>query len=389
VTEFAAYRGGPEDVFARRDGAVPSPDGAPPSPRVSFHPIVDLDTGTVVAVSAPAPAGPGTGLESDVDRAILAAHATTQRETLLPLHLFLHARTLADDRSVDRLHQTLTSLGRRPGGVIVSVSGMFGGMTPAEAGVRLGRLRAAGYLIGIEHVADLPSRFVAEVTPSVLTLDPELTRRAVADPRRAALVEALVSLGRRTGGHVLAPGVVDDDQLQKLRALGVRLAQGPLLTPAGWRPGMPVTVHLGARETDRLGPRVTEFMLPATVMPDSATADAVFSAFNAEPNTTSVVLVDPAQRPRYTVDRTRFLLKLAGAYGHALHAHKPATRLADPPRTVPRTVPAIAALRAAGEDAARVYDDLVVIDEVGRCMGVARVGDLIRSLSELERRTAS
>jgi EAL domain-containing protein (putative c-di-GMP-specific phosphodiesterase class I) len=389
VTEFAAYRGVPENAYARRDDAGPAREALSPAPRIAFHPIIDLDTGTVVAVSAPAPAAHGTGLESDVDRAILAAHATTQRETALPLHLFLHARTLADDRSMDRLHQTLTSLGRRPGGVIISVNGLFGGMPPQEAAARLGRLRAAGYLIGIEHVADLPSRFVAEVAPSVLTLDPELTRRAAADPRRAALVEALVSMGRRTGGHVLAPGVADDDQLHKLRALGVRLAQGPLLTPPDWRPGVPVTVRLGARERDRLGPRVTEFMLPATVMPDTATADEVFSAFNAEPNTTSVVLVDPAQRPRFTVDRTRFLLKLAGAYGHALHSHKPATRLADPPRTVPRTVPAIAALRAAGEDASRVYDDLVVIDEVGRCMGVARVGDLIRSLSELERRTAS
>jgi EAL domain-containing protein (putative c-di-GMP-specific phosphodiesterase class I) len=381
VNEHAAYPGGQENLLARRSDAGPS---AP----ITFHPIVDLDTGTVVAVSAPAPSRT-TGLESDVDRAILAAHTASRRETLLPLYVFLQARTLTDERSVDRLHQTLTSLGRRPGGVIISVSGLFGGMPPAEAVARLGRLRATGYLIAIEHVADLPSRFVAEVAPAVLTLDPELGRRAAADPRRAALVEALVALGRRTGGHVLAPGLIDDDQLVKLRGLGVRLAQGPLLAPADWRPGMPVTVHLGARETDRLGPRVTEFMLPATVLTDGATADEVFSVFNAEPNTTSVVLVDQAQRPKYTVDRTRFLLKLAGAYGHALHAHKPAARLADQPRPVPRTVPAIAALRAAGDDAARVYDDLVVIDELGRCMGIARVGDLIRSLSELERRTAS
>lgn len=123
-------------------------------------------------------------------------------------------------------------------------------------------------------------------------------------------------------------------------------------------------------------------------MPDNATADAVFSAFNSEPATTSVVLVDPAQRPRYTVDRTRFLLRLAGAYGHALHAHKPAMRLTDPPRPVPRTVLAIAALRAAGDDAVRVYDDLVVVDEIGRCLGIVRVGDLIRSLAEQERRPA-
>jgi EAL domain-containing protein (putative c-di-GMP-specific phosphodiesterase class I) len=381
VNEYAARTGGPEHLLARRGDSGPS---AP----IAFHPIVDLDTGTVVAVSAPAPSRT-TGLESDLDRAILAAHAASRRETLLPLYVFLRAQTLADDRGMDRLHQTLASLGRRPGGVIISISGLFGGMPPPEAVARLGRLRAAGYLVAIEHVADLPSRFVAEVAPSVLTLDPELGRRAGADPRRAALVEALVALGRRTGGHVLAPGLVDDDQLVKLRGLGVRLVQGPLLAPPDWRPGMPVTVHLGARETDRLGPRVTEFMLPATVMTDIATADEVFSVFNAEPNTTSVVLVDQAQRPRYTVDRTRFLLKLAGAYGHALHAHKPAARLADPPRPVPRTVPAIAALRAAGDDAARVYDDLVVVDEVGRCMGIARVGDLIRSLSELERRTAS
>jgi EAL domain-containing protein (putative c-di-GMP-specific phosphodiesterase class I) len=382
VTDYAAYTGGPQNTFTRHDNVAPSP-------QIAFQPIIDLDTGTVVAVSAPAPMGHISELESDVDRAILAAHATSRRETLLPLHVFLHAQTLTDERSMDHLHRTLTGLGRRPGGVIVSVSGLFGAMPLAEAAGRLGRLRAIGYLIGIERVEDLPSRFVAELAPSVLTLDPELSRRASADPRRAALVDGLVSMGRRTGGHVLAPGIVDEEQLTKLRGLGVRLAQGPLLAPPDWRPGVPVNVHLGPRETDRLGPRVTEFMLPATVMPENTTAEAVFAAFNAEPNTTSVVLVDPAQRPRYTVDRTRFLLKFAGAYGHALHAHKPANRLADQPRTVPRTVPAIAALRAAGDDAARVYDDLVVTDEVGRCMGIARVGDLIRSLSELERRTAS
>jgi EAL domain-containing protein (putative c-di-GMP-specific phosphodiesterase class I) len=378
VTDFAAHRSG--NAFAR-------PRHAAPSPQIAFHPIIDLETGTVVAVSAPGPAN--RGLESDADRAILAADATTRLETLLPLHVFLRAQTLVDDREMDRLHQTLTGMGRRPGGVIISVSGLFGGMPPAEAGARLGRLRAIGYLTALEQAADLPARFVADVAPSVLTLDPELGRRAAGDARRTALVEALVALGRRTGGHVLAPGIVDEDQLVRLRGLGVRLAQGPLLAAPDWRPGMPVTVRLGPRETDRLGPRVTEFMLPATVMPDSASADEVFSAFNAEPTTTSVVLVDSAQRPRYTVDRTRFLLKLAGAYGHALHAQKPAARLADRPRPVPRTVPAIAALRAAGDDAERVYDDLVVVDEVGRCLGIARVGDLIRSLSELERRTAS
>jgi Mg2+/Co2+ transporter CorB len=121
--------------------------------------------------------------------------------------------------------------------------------------------------------------------------------------------------------------------------------------------------------------------MPAVTMDLTATADQVLNALNDNPGATSVVLVDEQQRPRFTVDRTRFLLRISGAYGHALHAHKPASRLSDPPRLVPKTVPAIAALRAAGKESERVYDDLVVIDEIGRCLGIVRVGDLIRSLS--------
>ncbi len=356
------------------------PSGDPrTAPHVTFHPIVDIESGGVVALSTSGAAHRAPGADSDVDRAVLSARAATG--TLLPLHVPLRMSTIADDRAMTYLHRTLTGFGRRPGGVIVSVSGVLEGRSAGEAVAALGRLRSAGYPFAFERAADLPARLVAEASPSVLSLDPELTRRATADQRRSALVEALVALGRRTGGHVFAPGVVADDQLARVRSLGVRLAQGPLLSPPGWQPGVPVTVPVGTRDGDRLGPRVTEFMMPAMVMAESATADEVFSAFNAERAATSVVLVDQGQRPRSTVDRTRFLLRLAGAYGHALHAHKPAARLADPPRTVPRTVPAIAALRAAGDDTDRVYDDLVVVDEVGRCLGVARVGDLIRSLS--------
>jgi hypothetical protein len=194
-------------------------------------------------------------------------------------------------------------------------------------------------------------------------------------------------MAHRIGTHVLAPGLATEAQVLHLREHGVRLVQGPVLAPPEWRPGMRVTVPVAAEDpaprptTADLGPRVSEFTLPAVTMPLDATADAVLNAFDSERGISCIVLVDAHQRPRHTVDRTRFLLKLSGAYGHALHAQKPAARLADPPRLVPRTVPAIAALRAAGRDHERVYDDLVVTDEIGRCLGIVRVSDLIRSLS--------
>jgi EAL domain-containing protein (putative c-di-GMP-specific phosphodiesterase class I) len=381
---------------------------------VSFQPLVDLNTGNVIAVethTGPAatttPPHPGPRLldpatgpqaridpaDDDVQRALRAARATAELGTQLPLQLVLHTETVARGQAIlTRLHQGLLDTGRRPQEVIVCMSGGFAPAQRPAVSAALHGLRRAGYLIGFAGFGTVhaPLDLLIDGMPYLVKLDPELARQAASDPRRSVLVEALVGVAHRLGTQVLAPGLVAEDQLVHLRALGVRLVQGPLLSGSDWRPGMRVTVPVpveresgssGSHRKHDLGPRVSEFTTPAVTMGLRATADDVLTVLNAEPGTTSVVLVDEQQRPRYTVDRTRFLLGISGPYGHALHAHKPAARLADAPRLVPKTVPAIAALRAAGKESDRVYDDLVVIDEIGRCLGIVRVSDLIRSLA--------
>lgn len=361
-----------------------------------FQPVVDLDSGTVVAVEAHV--GPSFGepgmidpAQDDVRRAIEGAKALAGHSALLPMQVMVRSETLALGRALlTRLHQGLHDAGRRPNEVIICVNG---GFAPAQrpavtAGVQ--DLRHAGYLVafgglGTTHA---PLDVLVDGTPYLVKLDPDLARRAVGDPRRQALVEGLVKVAHRLGTHVLAPGIDHEDQLGRMRALGVRLVQGPLLTPPDWKPGQKVQVPIPVTSESKsptgpidLGPRVSEFTLPAVTLPDGATAGQVLDALSDEQGTTSIVLVDAQQRPRYTVDRARFLLALSGPYGHALHSHKPASRLADQPRLVPKTVPAIAALRAAGREEDRVYDDLVVTDEIGRCLGIVRVSDLIRNIS--------
>lgn len=389
-----------------------------PSASVVFHPVVDLQMGTVVAVethSGPATPGPShrdpgasarlepppalrlDPAEYDVRRAVQAARATSQLGTLLPLQLILRAETVAQGQiPLTALHNGLRDTGRRPHEVIVCISGGFPPAQRSALSAAMHGLRSAGYLVGFAGLGTThaPLDLLVDGTPYLVKLDPELARQAATDPRRSALVEALVRLAHRVGTHVQAAGVSTEDQLAYLREVGVRLVQGPLLAGPDWQPGMRVTVPMpvpqegsdsssGRRRRERaeLGPRVSEYTLPAVTMDLNVTADEVLNVINAEHGPTSVVLVDEQQRPRFTVDRTRFLLAISGAYGHALHAQKPAARLADKPRVVPKTVPAIAALRAAGKESDRVYDDLVVTDELGRCVGIIRVSDLIRSLS--------
>ncbi|WP_242893553.1 EAL domain-containing protein [Actinomadura litoris] len=366
--------------------------------RAVFHPVVDLGTGTVVAVEThagpPAASGPPLRVDpaaEDVRRAVEAARATADLGTPLPLQFGLRAETLTHgDAFLGELHHGLGETGRRPQEFIICVAGGFPPAQRPTVAAALSGLRRAGYLVGLAGLGagHAPLDLLVDGASYLLKLDPELARRSLTEPRRSALVASLVELAHRLGTHVLAPGLATQDQVVHLRELGVRLVQGPALAPPEWRPGMPITVPVAAREDPAppdpglgLGPRVSEFTLPAVTLPHTATAQEVLTALNAETGITSVVLVDERQRPRSTVDRTRFLLRLSGAYGHALHAHRPAARLADPPRPVPRTVPAVAALRAAGREDERVYDDLVVVDEVGRCLGIVRVADLIRGLS--------
>ncbi|WP_243722511.1 EAL domain-containing protein [Actinomadura sp. 7K507] len=374
--------------------AVEVPDALLPA-RAVFQPVVDLGSGTVVAVEAHAAPAAGSApmrfdpASEDVRRAVEAARAAAGLGTPLPLQIGLRAETLSGgDDLLAELHHGLCETGRRPQEIILCVAGGFPPALRPPVSTALARLRHTGYLVGLAGLgaAHAPLDLLADGASYLLKLDPELVRRSGSEPRRAALVAGLVELAHRLETHVLAPQMATREQVLHMRDAGVRLVQGPVLAPPGWRPGMPVTIPVAAREEPAradagLGPRVSEFTLPAVTMPHTATAGEVLDALNAEAGITSIVLVDERQRPRCAVDRTRFLLRLSGAYGHALHARRPAVRLADPPRPVPRTVPAVAALRAAGREDERVYDDLVVVDEVGRCLGIVRVADLIRGLS--------
>src|SRR5689334_14127384 len=127
--------------------------------HVMFSPVVDLDTGEVVAVEThggPEPSesdvarpSPGAASDGDIRRLLRAARMTAETRTRLPLLLTLRAETVAEGRGpLTSLHQGLAEVGRRPHEVILCV---FGGFAPAQRPLiksMISALHAAGYLIG-------------------------------------------------------------------------------------------------------------------------------------------------------------------------------------------------------------------------------------------------
>ncbi|MEW9531143.1 EAL domain-containing protein [Microbispora sp. NPDC049125] len=372
--------------------AAPGFQSRPADPL--FLPVVDLETGGVVAVEVIPRDASTAGGAASVAVTVAGVRAATQEHAQLPLMLPIPAAAVVGgSAALAPLHEAMRATGRRTREVILMIDG---DVSPADRMALLwgiDGLRAVGYLIAFGGLgtAHLPLDLLADASPYVIVISGDLIGRVPRDQRRGALAQSLVGLARGIGAHVLAPGLQEESQLAAVRGWGIRLAQGPLLAPLDWRPSQGhgrVHVPLPVPETTAagamLGPRVQEFLLPAVTLPADSTAEDVVGVLSAEPSITSVILVDEYQRPQGSLDRSRFLLFMAGAYGHALHARKPAGRLADPAKVVAKTTPAVAAMQVAGRDHARVYDDLVVVDEVGRCMGVVRVGDLIRHVADLQ-----
>lgn len=381
---------GPRTATSAPAPAAPGPVAAR---ALSYRPVVDLDSGAVVAVEAAAvPPGRRGGAEvSERETASVAewllslVRETAGVESLLPLVLPLPAWALAaGDDFAAMAESGLRRAGRRPRDVTFMLSPDLADLPRATVLSGVARLRAAGFRCGFGTAMARPD-LVVEATPFLIRLDPALVSGIDGDQRHGGIVAGLARIGRSSGVYALAAGVARAEEIVRLRECGVRLGSGPFFTEPGWRPGekvapVPEPASTALDDTDA-GPRVTEFMVPPLDFDSESTGEHVMEAFTGDTALNSVVLIDHRERPTGVIDRTRFLLSVTGRYGHALHAKRPALRLAESPRTVPAWMSAISALRVAGRDRERVYDDLIVTNPYGQCMGVVHVSDLIQSLS--------
>ncbi|WP_051388022.1 GGDEF domain-containing protein [Saccharopolyspora rectivirgula] len=379
--------------------------------RFAFQPVVNIKTGAVVAVEALArPAGSHVQdlfrqaarqrrlTELDIELAIAALDSAAEHETILPLHLNVFGGTITHDLGrFDLLREKLQETGRQEHDITLEIGPPFARLDPAQLIAGTEKLRGTGFRIALDGVGDgdVPLTLVSNLQANMIKLDRTVVSGLPEDGGRMALVEAVRHICESTESQLVAEGVENERQLNALRRNGVRLVQGNLLAPANRRPPKKLVIPGVAAEitepqaapvsTLATGPRVTEFLSPATTLPHDVTAEKVREVLADHPEVNGVVLVDSRNRPQWTIDRNRFLLAVTGPYGHALHAHRPASRLADEPRVVTTATTAMEALSLiTSSDQSRMYDDAVVVDETGRCLGAVRAGDLIRGMAELK-----
>ncbi|MEU7056715.1 GGDEF domain-containing protein [Streptomyces sp. NPDC046197] len=356
--------------------------------RFAFQPVVNLTTGGVTALEVLARPESGDVLaearrdpQLDGRLAVLAFRAATRKETLLPLHVNVFAATLADLGGLDTLHDAVRQAGRMPWEVTIDVVPPYTHVPQHALLEAATALRGHGFRVSADGVGegDIPLRLLADLAPDLVKLDGALLARPAA-------IRAMRTLCEQMGALLAVEGVETERQCALAQSAGAQLAQGELFAPPARLPAVDVYVPPRYPEivpAPRSGPSVREFLRPAALLPANASAGQVRALLTGSPEVSGVLLVDQYGIPVRSVHRSRFLLSMSGRYGHALYADRPAAKLGDPPRTVCIGATAWEVLDVVAVGARdRTSDDVAVVDQRGRCVGVVRLADLVRALAE-------
>ena len=237
-------RGPASDVRAVLDGrAVTS----------VFQPIVELDSGLVVAYEALArgPAGPlhapddlfaaarSEGCLTELDQACRAAalRGAVRAGLLAPLTVFVNVEPDALDESplaalFDRADRFAGRLQ-----VVLEITERALAARPAELLRTVARVREHGWAVALDDVgADpLSLAFMPLLAPDVVKLDLRLVQERPG-PAIAEIMHAVNAYAESSGAVVLAEGIETEEHLRTARAMGATLGQGWLFGRPG--PGL-------------------------------------------------------------------------------------------------------------------------------------------------------
>ena len=228
--------------------------------RSVFQPIVDLDSGTVVAYEALARGPRGSALErpdhlfaaartagllAELDAACRAAafRGAIEAGLLAPLTLFVNVEPEVLDRAP--LSDLLAIAAGAPGDlrVVVEITERALAHRPAELLRTVDRVREIGWGVAIDDVGAqaLSLAFMPVLRPDVVKLDLSLVQGRPG-PGVAQVMNAVNAYAESSGALVLAEGIEDERHLRVGRALGARLGQGWMFGRPGPGPaaGLPV-----------------------------------------------------------------------------------------------------------------------------------------------------
>lgn len=223
----------------------------------------------------------------------------------------------------------------------------------------LARIRRTGALLAVDDAGSGYAGLtrLLGLKPALIKLDRELVRGIDSDEAKRALVEMIGTFASRIDSWLLAEGIETAAEYDTIAALGVPLAQGFFLARPG--PAWPdLGRALAPASTSESVLAVRDLCDPVPATTTMASATQIFADY---PHVRTVVLLDEHNRPLSVLDSESFQF---GFVSDGLRVN-----IDTPVRD--------ALLRAITRDRTDRYDPILLTDNAGRYVGIARFERLV------------
>mgnify|MGYP005809935861 CR=1 FL=1 len=259
---------------------------------------------------------------------------------------------------------------------------------------------AAGYTFAIDDLgAGYASlRLWSELRPTYVKIDQHFIRNLDDDPVKREFVRSMGEMARGSGAQVVAEGVETAGEFAALAELGIELAQGYHLAKPAAEPPLALTVGLFERDLPVLreawrwqrGQTVGELARPNPTIAPTTSMDGVGTLFRQRSDLNTLPVVAADGQVIGMVHRIAFSDLFMSRYGRDLYGRKPIEWfMQSKPLTVDHGLQLAEVSRLLTDVVAGQVEQEFIVTRDGQYLGMVRVLDLLRRITDLQVRAAS
>lgn len=247
-------------------------------------------------------------------------------------------------------------------------------------------LKQAGFGVAIDDLGAGNSglRLWSSLKPDFVKLDIYFTADLDRDLTKRQFVASLRDLANNLGCAMILEGVEREEEYQCLRQLGIRYCQGYLLGKPAHRP---TALFETRRDPEPSEPevihKVGQLAQSAPVLHPDLLCEQALQLFKQQPEYGCLPVLGKDDKPIGLLRRQSLLAHLAERFGYSLYAKAPVSRLMD---SQPILVEAEQSLIQVSQQlVAKNSDEMdawFVICEQGRYLGMGRIRELMRRLTD-------
>jgi diguanylate cyclase (GGDEF)-like protein len=335
-----------------------------------------------------------TELELLCRRTAVMAFCKLQLEGLLFLNVspeILHEQQHYPGRTLSLIHE----LGLPAERVVIELTEHSPIDNPGLLFSALHHYRDMGFTIALDDLGAGYSslRLWTELQPEFVKIDRHFIDGIHLDPVKRGFVESILNMAKASRAHVIAEGIELPEELSVLMDMGVDWVQGYWL---GRPQEVPVVdgielqqKFVGSEKSIQQEAGLHSLVISVSGVYQHEKIDDVLQRFQQQPSLNSLAVLDADNCPVGTIHCHELSQAMLKPYAKELHGRKPISQMLTPDSLIVDVQQSLQRIsRLLTSRARQRLEEDFIITEHGRYLGLGRVIDVLRQITELHIRQA-